>query len=72
MGSFFYFLGLQITVFAVAYESGSTLMGALFHVLGTQVTLLLYSTSCAALLVILLLYIWFSKYDHGYQKLAQR
>ena len=46
-------------------------MGVLFHALGTQVTLLLYSTSSAAVLVILLLYIHFSKYDHSYQKLAQ-
>ena len=63
--------GLLVTVFAVGYESGSTLMGVLFHTLGTQVTLLIYSTSSAALLVILLLYVHFSKYDHGYQKLAQ-
>ena len=66
-----FILGIVETVLAVGIESGSTLMGVLFHSLGTQVTLLLYSTSSAALLVILLLYVYFSKYGHGYQKLAQ-
>ena len=31
-GNFFYFLGHQETAFAVGYEGGATLMGALFHV----------------------------------------
>ena len=70
-GKFFYLLGPQETVFAVGYEGGATLMGVLFQVLGTQVTLLHYSTSCAAVLVTLLLYTCFSQYDHHYQKLAQ-
>ena len=64
-------LGLQETVFAVGYEGGATLMGALFHVLGTQLTLVVYSTSCATVLAILLLYICISKYDTHYQKLDQ-
>jgi hypothetical protein len=46
-------------------------MGVLFHALGTQMTLRIYSMSSATLLIILLLYIRFSKYDHDYQKLAQ-
>jgi predicted MFS family arabinose efflux permease len=67
-----FFLGLQETVYAVAIESGGTLMGVLFHALGTQLTLLLYSTSCAAVLVTVLFYICFAKYeDNRYQKLTQ-
>ena len=46
-------------------------MGVLFHALGTRLTLLLYSMSSAVLLVTLLLYIRFSKYVHGYEKLPQ-
>ncbi len=46
-------------------------MGVLFHALGTRLTLLLYSISTAVLLVTLLLYIRFSKYEHDYEKLAQ-
>jgi predicted MFS family arabinose efflux permease len=66
-----YFLGIQETVLSVGYEGGATLMGVLFHALGTQLTFLLYSTSCAAVLITVLLYICFFKYDHGYQKLPQ-
>ena len=46
-------------------------MGVLFHALGTQLTLTIYSMTTAALLVSLLLYIRFSEYDHNYKKLAQ-
>ena len=46
-------------------------MGVLFHVLGTQLTFRIYSISTAVLLIILLLYVHFSKYDHPYQKLEQ-
>ena len=67
----FYFLGLQETVYSVGLDVGYTLMGVLFHALGTQLTLLIYSISTAVLLVSLLLYIHFFQYDHDYKKLAQ-
>jgi predicted MFS family arabinose efflux permease len=63
--------GLQETVYSIGFDAGSTLMGVLFHALGTRLTLLLYSISTAVLLVTLLLYIRFSKYEHDYEKLAQ-
>jgi predicted MFS family arabinose efflux permease len=66
-----YFLGLQETVYSFGYDVGSTLLGVLFHALGTQVTLLIYSISTAALLISLLLYTQFSKHDRDYKELAQ-
>jgi hypothetical protein len=46
-------------------------MGVLFHTLGTQLTLLIYSISSAAVLVMLVLYIRFSTSLHKYEKVAQ-
>ena len=46
-------------------------MGVLFHALGTTLTFRIYSISSAVLLIVLLVYIPFSKYEHPYQKLAQ-
>jgi hypothetical protein len=65
------FLGLRETVYAVAFDAGSSLMGVLFHTLGTQLTLLIYSISSAAVLVMLVLYIRFSTSLHKYEKVAQ-
>ncbi len=59
------------TVYGVGFEAGSTLMGVLFHILGTQLALLLYSLSSVVVLVILLLYIRFSTSVHDYNKVAQ-
>ena len=64
-------LGLRETVYAVAFDAGSSLMGVLFHTLGTQLTLLIYSISSAAVLVMLVLYIRFSTSLHKYEKVAQ-
>ena len=64
-------LGLQETVYSVAYEAGGTLTGLLFHMLGTKLAFLIYSMSSAVLLITLPLYIRLSKYGHRYQKLAQ-
>ena len=64
-------LGIQETVYGVGFEAGSTLMGILFHALGTQLTLLVYSISSAMVLVLLLLYIRFSTSVHDYEKVAQ-
>ena len=64
-------LGLQETVYAVGFGVGSSLMGVLFHALGTRMTLIIYSMITAALLVSLLLYIRFLQHDHNYKKLAQ-
>ena len=66
-----HFLGLQETVYAVGFGVGTTLMGALFHALGTQLSLLVYSISTAALLVFLLLYTNILDNDRDYKKLAQ-
>ncbi|CAB4027667.1 Hypothetical predicted protein [Paramuricea clavata] len=64
-------LGLQETVYAVAFDAGSSLMGVLFHTLGTRLTLLIYSISYAVVLVMLVLYIRFSTSLHKYEKVAQ-
>ncbi|CAB4024782.1 Hypothetical predicted protein [Paramuricea clavata] len=63
--------GLLETVYAVGFETGSTVMGILFHILGTQLTLLIYSISSTVVLLILLLYIRFSTSLHKYEKVAQ-
>ena len=68
---FLLILGIQETVYGVGFEAGSTLMGILFHALGTQLTLLVYSISSAMVLVFLLLYIRFSTSVHDYEKVAQ-
>ena len=47
------------------------MLGVLFHVLGTRLTLLIYSTSSVVMLTVLLLYICFSKRAHDYERLAQ-
>ena len=68
---FFILLGLLETVYAVGFDAGSTVMGVLFHILGTQLTLLIYSISSAVVLVMLVLYIRFSTSLHIYEKVAQ-
>ncbi|CAB4024741.1 Hypothetical predicted protein [Paramuricea clavata] len=63
--------GLQETVFALGTESGSALLGVLFSALGIRTTLLIYSLNSGVILVILLLYIRFSKRVDDYEKLPQ-
>jgi hypothetical protein len=65
------FPGLQETVFALGTEGGSALLGVLFSAVGTQTTLLIYSLNSGIILVILLLYIRFSKRVDGYEQLPQ-
>jgi hypothetical protein len=43
----FILVGLRETVYAAAFDAGPSLMGVLFHILGTQLTLFLYSISSA-------------------------
>ena len=64
-------LGIQEAIFSFGFDAGSTLFGVLFHVLGTQLTLLIYSISSVVMLTALSLYIRFSKRVHDYEKLAQ-
>ena len=65
------FPGLQEAVFALGTESGSALLGVLFNALGTRTTLLIYSMNSGVILVILLLYLRFSKRADDYEKLPQ-
>jgi predicted MFS family arabinose efflux permease len=58
-------------VFALGTESGSALLGVLFNALGTRTTLLIYSMNSGVILVILLLYLRFSKRSDDYEKLPQ-
>ena len=58
-------------MYCIGFEVGSTLLGVLFHVLGTRLTLLIYSISSVVMLTVLLLYICFSKRVHDYERLAQ-
>jgi predicted MFS family arabinose efflux permease len=58
-------------VFALGTESGSALLGVLFNALGTRTTLLIYSMNSGVILVILLLYLRFSKRADDYEKLPQ-
>ena len=58
-------------MFALGVHTGSTLLGVLFNALGTQTTLLIYSMNSGVILVILLLYIRFSKREDSYEKLPR-
>ena len=65
------FSGLVETCYAVGFDGGTSLMGILFNAFGTQTTLLIYSVTSGLILVILFLYIHFSKHVDDYEKVCQ-
>ena len=67
----FLFEGLQETTLAVGYDGGATLMGELFHLFGTQMTFVLYSSASGILFFILTLYIYHTKSINDYKKVDQ-
>ncbi|XP_046860815.1 uncharacterized protein LOC124454053 [Xenia sp. Carnegie-2017] len=64
-------IGLQETTFAIGHDGGATLMGELFHLFGTQMTFVLYSSASGVLVFILMLYIYHTKSFNDYKEVDQ-
>ncbi|XP_046860810.1 uncharacterized protein LOC124454050 [Xenia sp. Carnegie-2017] len=64
-------IGLQETTWAIGYDGGATLMGILFHLFGTQMTFVLYSSASGVLVFILMLYIYHTKSFNDYKEVDQ-
>lgn len=58
-----------MTCFSFGEDSGATLFGILFDVIGTHATLLVFAAVSGMLLAILLIYLRFSDHLYEYEKL---
>ena len=58
-------------VFSIGVDAGSGVMGLLFDVIGSKTTLFCYSIASSALLICLLVYIYFAKGLNDYEKLPE-
>ena len=58
-------------VFSIGIDTGSGVMGLLFHAIGSKTTLFCYSITSATILVAFLVYIYFAKSLCDYEKLPE-
>ena len=68
---FYSFIGILTMCLGVGMDSGSSIMGMLFHWIGTRMTLLVYAVLTGFVLIVFLTYIKISTRPSEYEKLHQ-